>query len=128
MTLRAVPRFVLFVIGSILGAGLLAWAGAEIWVRVVYGVDSENRLVVYELRRQIGPGTTREEIERLMTGYHHKLEHTWTGDNKLSVWTHVGFMRACFLLVELREGKVVHASIRGDQGDEDLFRDAPADF
>jgi hypothetical protein len=37
-------------------------------------------------------------------------------------------MRVCYLHLELREGRIVHATIRGDKGDHDRFPDAPPDF
>jgi hypothetical protein len=109
--------------------GLLAWTGSEVWARLVYGVDPSNRFAVYALRRQITPGMPAAEIRELLAAAGNaRLDHRWIDETRLSIWTHLSFTRACFLQVQLRDERVVHAAIRADHGEGDRLEDAPPDF
>jgi len=102
------------------------WLGIEGSARLS-GMSPKNRFVLYEARNLLRPGMSEKELKSLLPLIDGKrLEYRW-GGNWLSVWTHVGFMRPYFLLIELRDGHVVHASITDGEGGGRVA-DAPADF
>ena len=101
----------------------------EGWARFIAGAEPENRFALYALRNQVSPGMTAEELRRLLSSdTSKKVEHRWLGEESVSAWTHLGFWRAATLLIELRDGKVVHAVIRCADGQPDQLDDAPPDF
>jgi hypothetical protein len=55
------------------------------------------------------------------------LGHEWGGGG-LSVWVPVGAVDTHYLLIEVHDGRVVHASIRDAEGEDPKIPDAPPDF
>ncbi len=110
------------------GGGLVLWAGAEVSARLFFGIRPENRFQIYTVRNEIAPGMTVAELRTLLASHDNRgVEHKWF-DRSVSVWAHTGLMRSCYLLIELEGGRIVHASVRGERGDQDRLEDAPADF
>ena len=110
--------------------GSVGWFGLEMSARYSYGFHPDNRFKVYEVRRSIAPGMTSAELERLLVSADSNgLKHAWNRERtEVSVWAKLGLLRTCYLMVELRDGRVVHASVRGEDGENDRFIDAPPDF
>jgi hypothetical protein len=99
----------------------------EGWARFFGGARSENRFALYALRNQVSPGMPAAQLRGVIaTDASGKIEHRWLSGTAVSAWTHLSFWRTATLSIELRDGKVVHAVIRDDEGGR--FEDAPADF
>ena len=123
--LRQLPILIL-VVAVFSGSCWLLLEGGARWF---YGWSPANRLEVYSLRASLEPGMQIGEVEELLRARKGQLRHGWSEDRRvLSVWTHIGFARMCYLLIEVDQERVVHARIRGDEGEADRFVDAPPDF
>lgn len=110
----------------LVGAWAVLWLGMEAAARL-QGMTPEKRFALYEIRTLVRPGMTDEEVKGLLPTIERKgLEHRWA-ESGLSVWTHVGLMRPYFLLIEIQDGRVAHASIRDGEGGARV-PDAPPDF
>jgi hypothetical protein len=110
----------------LVGVWAVLWVGMEAAARW-QGMTPENRFALYEVRTSIRPGMSAEEVKGLLPIIKRKgLEYRW-GDSGLSVWAHVGVLRAYFLQIDLRDGRVTHVSIRDSEGGGPV-EDAPPDF
>jgi hypothetical protein len=128
--LGRLPRFgqvLVVLLGLVVAFGAVGTVAFEGYARIV-GMRPENRTKVYALRRSIAPGTTTEALDRLLASEENRELKRSSSQAGVSVWSPIGFMRVCYLHLELREGRIVHATIRGDKGDHDRFPDAPPDF
>jgi hypothetical protein len=129
MRLPRLFRTVLFGLAAFMGTGLVCWIAAEGSARLFFGMHPQNRLRIYALRNAVRPGMRAEELQELLAAEATRgIQHSRFGETGVSVWTHTGLMGSCYLLVQLHEGKVVHASIRGERGDHHRLPGAPADF
>lgn len=129
-TVGRATRIALTVGLPLIVAGSALWLSLEMGARYVKGWRPENRETIYALRKAIRPGMPVEELERLLESKEYRaLSRVWSPNRSgLSIWVQIGLARTCYLHIEVSDGRVVHAAVRGDQGDKDRFRDAPPDF
>jgi hypothetical protein len=104
----------------------VVWLGMQGAARV-QGMSPKNRFALYEIRGLVQPNMTVQELQGLLPHVERKgLDHRWGGSG-LSIWANVGLMRSYYLLIEIRDGHVAHASIRDGEGGGRVA-DAPPDF
>jgi hypothetical protein len=115
------------VVGSIIGA--LGWFVLEMWERHAYGVRPDNRFAIYEVRRSLAPGMSVRELEDVLVRAEARgARRRWNRERtRVSVWTRLSLVRTCYLLIDVQQGKVAHAVVRGEDGQR-RFPDAPPDF
>jgi hypothetical protein len=110
--------------------GGASWLSLEAGARYFKGWRPENRQTIYALHGAVRPGMPVGELERLLESAEYEaLKRAWSPERSdLSVWVPIGLTRTCYLHVQVSGGRVVHAAVRGDEGNEDRFPDAPPDF
>jgi hypothetical protein len=114
------------VLGYVIVGGIVM-ASFEAAARFGFGTTPNNRFHVYDLRKAIRPGMTRDELVQVLNRQTSTaIAHSWRDDTGLLAWAPIGFMRSCHLIVELEDNRVVHAAVRGDHGSR--LPDAPPDF
>jgi hypothetical protein len=120
-------RFRKIVKGILLVALVLLAIGASMKaIERFAGMVPEARFALYEIRMLVRPNMTEERLRGVLRAAEQKgLECKWKGAH-LSIWTDVGILHPYYLLVEIRDNQVLHATTRdGETGMHPS--DAPAD-
>jgi hypothetical protein len=106
------------------------WVSLEAGARYIKGWRPENRQTIYALHGAVRSGMPVGELERLLESVEYSsLKRAWSPQRSdLSVWVPIGLNRTCYLHIQVSDGRVVHAVVRGDRGRDDRFPDAPPDF
>jgi hypothetical protein len=96
----------------------------------IAGHTPDNRHRLYALRSSVRPAMQRADVERLLQEQsdQNKISYKWLSRDQVAVWAPISFMKAYWLYIDLRDDRVIHASIRGNGGDKDRPADAPPDF
>lgn len=94
------------------------------WLR---GSREANREILFAVHSALQPGTPKAELEGLLREAEQSgAEYKWTSEGAVSAWVTLGFWDACFLVVELKDDRVVHAALKDDDGNQ--IAGAPQSF
>jgi hypothetical protein len=125
--MRRVPWRVL---GSLVGVGLCGVIVVLGFQRFVLGVKPENRRALYAMQRELRKDMTREEVSAAVERHQDKhLQVRWSPQSdSMTVSTVTGFFQGCDLRVRFLNGRLVSATVRGDDTPNQRLSDAPADI
>jgi len=113
-----IGQLALLVLGALLGVTV---------VDTLINRDADRRFTIYNIMRELKRSATRQEVEAIIQRHDAPYLNKHADERGISLWVHLGF-KTCGLTISFSNNLLEHASIRGEDGPHDLFKDAPPDI
>ena len=117
-------------LATALGVTALIALGTIIGIGIAGGLSShgERRYVLYGIQRELKGGMPRSDVLAIVEKHDHDSFVTRSSEEQLIVWVSLGGAQYCGLIVSFENSQLVSSQIRGEDGPEERFDDAPPDI
>ena len=101
--------------------------GIVVW-NVALDINHERKHAIFAIRRSLEIGMPPDEVKDVLHLHRAPFLTVNESENGITVDAHLGAADFCGLLIGFREGRLVSAVIRGEDGSHDVFPDGPPDL
>ena len=105
----------------ILGASLISLLGTPFSVK-------ERRFTIYNIMKELDVGINKNQINLIISRHNTPFLHRTDVNQDIILRVDLGIFDSCLLSIKMKQNKLVSASIRGEDGPQDYFQDAPQDL
>ncbi len=93
-----------------------------------FSTKGDRRFLLYSIQRELQVGQTKTEIDEVIQTHQAPFLHRIDSDQQILLRVDTGAANSVLLTVALSDGNLRSSRIRGEDGPEEIFHDAPPDI